>query len=178
MTKSPTVGAAATPSGGGGGKSPTMTSSTAASTIPSLAPGAFGKGLPPQSAITPQSLSQQAAGAGAGSVFQLGSAGQRHSIRTMGTELPGIASPVTGGGGTQPSGVKAGEFNMGLTPDPASKPDKVPAPDNGRRMMGTNFSDPQRPLNDINSAWSALSIPKNTDVLNEMGQAEFGAPRG
>ena len=174
MAKSPTIGAAVVPGGGGGGKAPTMTSSTMASTIPSLAPGAFGKGLPPRNTITPQTLGTQAAAAGAGAVFQLGSAGQRHSIRTVGTELPGIAGPP----GTAAGGVKAGEFNMGMTPDPATKPDKTPAPDNGRRMMGNRFNDPQHPLNDINSAWNALSIPKNTDVLNEAGQMEVGAPRG
>ena len=181
MAKSPTVGAVSAPGGGGGGKSPSMTSSTMASTIPSLAPGAFGKGLPPQNAITPQTLATQAGAAGAGSVFQLGSAGQRHSIRTMGTELPGIASaasPVGAGSAGHAGGVKAGEFNMGMTPDPSTKPDKTPAPDNGRRMTGNRFNDPQHPLNDINSAWNALSIPKNTDVLSEAGQMEVGAPRG
>ena len=178
MAKSPsTGGAVAAPGGGGGGKSPSIASSSVASTIPSLAPGAFGKGLPPQNAITPQTLATQAGAAGAGQVFQLGSAGQRQSMRTMGTELPGIAS-AAGPAGAGASGFKAGEFNMGMTPDPASKPDKVPAPDNGRRMTGNRFNDPQHPLGDISSAWNAQGIPKNTDVLNEAGQMAFGAPRG
>ena len=151
----------------GGGGSPATSSGMAASTIPSLAPGTFGKGLPPQSPINPQTLATQAGAAGAGSAFQLGSAGQRHSIRTMGTELPAIAG----------AGMKAGSFNMGVTPDPGAKPDKVPKADNGPRTLGTSFDEHPRINADINNAFNDLSIPKNTDVLNEAGQAQVGAPR-
>lgn len=104
--------------------------------------------------------------------------GSTQAVRVFGADpragsVGGSAGPAGGVGG-----VKAGEFNMGMTPDPASKPDKTPAPDNGHRMMGNRFNDPQHPLNDISSAWNAQSIPKNTDVLNEAGQMEVGAPRG
>lgn len=75
---------------------------------------------------------------------------------------------------------KMAEFNFGVNPDPAAKPDPkgTPAPDNGRRIYGTQFTDALRPARDVDQAFNALSIPKPTDVLNEMGQAEFGAPNG
>ena len=186
-TPSTTMGKSPTSPGGSGGISstpsagstPATMSSTNASTIPSLASAGVGPGgVAPQPAITPQSLATQTAAAGAGTVFQLGSAGQRHSVRTMGTELPGLAGPATANGAAGNSAAKMGEFNMGMTPDPATLPDKGPKADNGRRMYGTNFSDCESPLRDISSAFDALRIPKNTDVLNEAGQMEFGAPRG
>lgn len=82
--------------------------------------------------------------------------------------------------GTQMLGAlpKMADFNMGMLPDPSKVPDRVPKADNGRRMYGTQFSEPTRPLRDIDQAFNSLNIPKNTDVLNEMGQMEFGAPRG
>lgn len=85
----------------------------------------------------------------------------------MGTELPAIAG----------AGMKAGSFNMGVTPDPGAKPDKVPKADNGPRTLGTSFDEHPRINADINNAFNDLSIPKNTDVLNEAGQAQVGAPR-
>lgn len=91
---------------------------------------------------------------------------------------PGAPMPARAGSTTVASGSKAAEFNMGMTPDPLSSPDKVPSPDNGRRMYGTQFSDALRPLRDVDQAFNALNIQKNTDVLNSAGQAEFGAPRG
>jgi hypothetical protein len=91
---------------------------------------------------------------------------------------PGAPMPARAGSTTVTSGTKAGEFNMGMTPDSMAYPDKVPSPDNGRRMYGTQFSDALRPLRDVDQAFNGLNIQKNTDVLNSAGQAEFGAPRG
>ena len=73
---------------------------------------------------------------------------------------------------------KMADFNMGMTPDPSTKPDAVPKGDNGRRMYGTQFNDPTRPTRDVAQAFASHDIPKNTDVLNDMGQMAFGAPRG
>lgn len=157
-------------------------SSSSASASPSvLSPATLGqRGMGGPSPFAASELAKQTASQLAGQNVTNRHFGSTQAVRVFGADpragsVGGNAGPAMGGVG---GGMKAGEFNMGMTPDPASKPDKVPAPDNGRRTMGTRFNDPQHPINDINSAWNALSIPKNTDVLNEMGQAEFGSPRG
>jgi hypothetical protein len=91
-----------------------------------------------------------------------------------------MAANVVNSTGTQMLGAlpKIGEFNAGLYPDPATRPERGPKADNGRRMYGTSFSEPTRPLNDIAAAFNSLNSTRSHDVLNDMGQAEFGTPRG
>lgn len=143
-----------------------------------LSPSTVGAGaLGAPSPFAASELAKQTASQMAGQNVTNHHFGSTQATRVFGADpragsVGGTAGP--GGAGS----MKAGEFNIGMTPDPSTKPDRTPAPDNGRRMMGNRFNDPLKPLNDINSAFSALSIPKNTDVLNEMGQASFGAPRG
>lgn len=126
-----------------------------------------------------------------GTVAPVGASGQVGTVQPAGNTMMNANSPqAVGAAASNPGGTRAspatamagkqkvGEFNMGMHPDPATKPDKGPKPDNGRRMYGTQFSDALRPLRDVDAAFNDLSVPKNTDVLNNMGQAEFGAPRG
>lgn len=178
MTKSPSAGGmAAAP------KAPaplTGGSSTGSrSALGATAPSVLGqRGAAAPSPFAASELAKQTASQIANQNVTNTHFGSTQAIRVFGADpragsVGGSAGPAGGVGG-----MKAGEFNMGMTPDPASKPDKTPAPDNGRRMMGNRFNDPQRPLNDISSAWNAMNIPKNTDVLNEAGQMEVGAPRG
>lgn len=141
--------------------------SSPGSTIPSLGPSILSKG-PGIAPVNPQALTNAAASQGAATAIQFGTAGRRGSFESIGAPLPGVAGSLG----------KTGAFNMGMTPDPSTKPDHDPKADNGPRVLGTSFTDPPGPLLDINSAWNALSIPKNTDVLNEAGQAEIGAPSG
>jgi hypothetical protein len=89
-----------------------------------------------------------------------------------------FASDTINSAGKQMLGAlpKMADFNFGMHPDPSTTPDHVPKGDNGRRQFGTQFNDPRRPARDVDQAFNGLHIQKNTDVLNEMGQMEFGAP--
>ncbi len=64
---------------------------------------------------------------------------------------------------------KLSEFNMGMTPNPSTKPDSCPKADNGRRVLGTNFADKPGSHRDINQAFNSLSVQKNHDVVPDMG---------
>lgn len=129
----------------------------------------------PASFGAPALLQQTAAQTAADTVAQrgtgMGAGGSTGTGVNLGMPPPNVTPPVI-----KVPALKLADFNMGMTPDPASKPDKIPKADNGRRVYGTSFSEPLRPLRDVDQAFNALSIPKNTDVLNEMGQAEFGSP--
>lgn len=129
----------------------------------------------PASFGAPALLQQTAAQTAADTVAQrgtgMGAGGSTGTGVNMGMPPANVVPPVI-----KMPPPKLADFNMGMTPDPSSKPDRVPKPDNGRRVYGTSFSEPLRPLRDVDQAFNSLSIQKNTDVLNSMGQAEFGSP--
>ena len=158
---------------------PVMTAGNSLAATPSAVNAARGTAQA-LAANNPQvALAAMAATNNASTARAVPGAGAATPIEVSGVRPTSVALANTNApSASNPAAAKMGEFNMGLTPDPIVNPDKVPSPDNGRRMYGTQFSDALRPLRDVDQAFNALNIQKNTDVLNSAGQAEFGAPRG